>query len=270
MINFTKMQALGNDFVVINNLQGDISFKKEEIKKLANRNFGIGFDQMLIVEKSIKEDIDFKYIIFNADGKEVYQCGNGARCFAIYAKEKSLTKKNIIKVETKTKIMTLEIIAKNKVKIDMGEPIFTPELIPIRSKELKQKITILGLDFGVLSMGNPHAITICDDLINKDIKTIAKNIQKNELFPEGVNVGFMQIINKEEIILRVYERGSGETYACGSGACAAVVYGNSEGLLNNEVKVSLKGGNAIVRYDVDEKVLLTGPAEFVFEGSVDI
>jgi len=229
MIHFTKMQGLGNDFIVINNIKGDISLSSEEIKKLANRRFGIGFDQLLMIESTSKAKIDFKYIIFNADGLEASQCGNGARCFASYVVKKGLIKKNIIKVETKEKIMTLEIISNNIVKVNMGKPIFEAAMIPIATKELKQHYVIEGQNAGVLSMGNPHAVIICDEIINKDIKPISIKIQNNKFFPKSVNVGFMKIIAKNKIALRVYERGVGETLACGSGACAAVVYGKKWG-----------------------------------------
>ena len=269
MINFTKMQGLGNDFIVINNIDGDISLSVEEIRRLSDRRFGIGFDQLLMVESPSSNDVDFRYVIFNADGSEVSQCGNGARCFALYVRKKDLAFKNPITVETNSGKLTLTINKDDSVSVEMGEPNFTPSQIPFNAHEESISYDIEGFKIGALSIGNPHAIMVLDDLDSININAIASKIQKSNHFPEGVNVGFMQIINKNEIKLRVIERGVGETLACGSGACAAVVYGNKLGQLESKVLVHLSGGDASVEFD-GKKVYLSGPGEFVYEGSINL
>ena len=267
MINFTKMHGLGNDFVVMNNTDGDISLSIEEIRKLSDRHFGIGFDQLLMVESATSKDADFRYVIFNADGSEVSQCGNGARCFALYIQKKNLSYKNTLKVETKAGLLILYINNDNSVTVDMGVPTFEPLKIPLNFDKALSEYLVEGYKVGSLSIGNPHAILIQDEI--KDIQHIASKIQSSDAFPEGVNVGFMQIINREKINLRVVERGVGETLACGSGACAAVIYGVKSGILDSRVIVHLNGGDALVNFDGD-KVFLTGPGEFVYEGSVNL
>ena len=269
MINFTKMQGLGNDFIVINNIDGDISLSVEEIRRLSDRRFGIGFDQLLMVESPSSNDVDFRYVIFNADGSEVSQCGNGARCFALYVRKKDLAFKNPITVETNSGKLTLTINKDDSVSVEMGEPNFTPSQIPFNAHEESASYDIEGFKIGALSMGNPHAVLVLDDLDSNNINAIASKIQKSNHFPEGVNIGFMQIINNNEIKLRVIERGVGETLACGSGACAAVVYGNKLGLLGSKVLVHLSGGDATVEFD-GNKVYLSGPGEFVYEGSMNL
>jgi len=269
MINFTKMQGLGNDFIVIDNIDGDVSLSVEEIRKLSDRRFGIGFDQLLMVESSIKKEADFRYVIFNADGSEVGQCGNGARCFALYIRKKNLTNKNPISVETSAGIMVLKINRDNSVRVEMGKPKFISFDIPLNIKKLSTEYLLEEFRLGVLSIGNPHAVLIIDDLDSSNIETIGSKLQKSDYFPEGVNVGFMQILNRREIRLRVIERGAGETLACGSGACAAVIHGVMLGLLDSKVDVHLKGGDAVVEYD-GNNVYLSGPGEFVYEGSVNL
>ena len=267
MINFTKMHGLGNDFVVINNLDGDVCLSVEEIRQLADRRFGIGFDQLLMIESATSKSADFRYVIFNADGAEVSQCGNGARCFALYIHKKNLSYKNPLTVETNAGLLVLNINSDNTVKVDMGMPNFEPSKIPLNLNQLSSEYNVGGHMLGSLSIGNPHAILIQDEIDNID--GIASKIQSSELFPEGVNVGFMKIINKREIQLRVVERGVGETHACGSGACAAVIHGVRQGLLDSKVLVHLNGGDATVEFD-GEKVYLTGPGKFVYEGSVNL
>jgi len=267
MINFTKMHGLGNDFVVINNLDGDVCLSVEEIRQLADRRFGIGFDQLLMIESATSKDADFRYVIFNADGSEVNQCGNGARCFALYIHKKNLSYKNPLTVETNAGLLVLNINSDDTVKVDMGMPNFEPSKIPLNLNQLSSEYNVGGHMVGSLSIGNPHAILIQDEIDNID--GIASKIQSSELFPEGVNVGFMKIINKREIKLRVVERGVGETHACGSGACAAVIHGVRQGLLDSKVIVHLNGGDATVEFD-GEKVYLTGPGKFVYEGSVNL
>ena len=269
MINFTKMQGLGNDFIVIDNIDGNVSLSVEEIRKLSDRRFGIGFDQLLMVESPIKKEADFRYVIFNADGSEVSQCGNGARCFALYIRKNNLTNKNPISVETSTGIMILNINRDNSVRVEMGEPKFKSFDIPLDINKLSTEYSLEEFKLGVLSIGNPHAVLVVDDLESPNIETIGSKLQSSDYFPEGVNVGFMQILNKSEIRLRVIERGVGETLACGSGACAAVVHGVMLGLLDSKVDVHLKGGDAVVEYD-GNNVYLSGPGEFVYEGSVNL
>jgi diaminopimelate epimerase len=269
MINFTKMQGLGNDFIVIDNIDGNVSLSVEEIRKLSNRRFGIGFDQLLMVETPMKKEADFRYVIFNADGSEVGQCGNGARCFALYIRKKNLSNKNPISVETSAGIMILNINRDNSVRVEMGKPKFNSFDIPLDINKLSTEYSLEEFRLGVLSIGNPHAVLVVVDLDLPEIETIGSKLQNSDYFPESVNVGFMQIVNKSEIRLRVIERGVGETLACGSGACAAVIHGVMLGLLDSKVDVHLKGGNTVVEYD-GNNVYLSGPGEFVYEGSVNL
>ena len=269
-LKFTKMHGLGNDFIVINGLDNFFNKDLINIPKLANRYTGIGFDQLLIVESSQSVGIDFRYRIFNADGQEVQQCGNGARCFALYVFEKELTSKRKINVETLNGVLELTINNSSSVTVNMGEPEFMPSKIPANFDNSHKKYSINGKEIGVLSMGNPHAVIISDDIENLQIEEIAKDIQNSGYFPEGVNVGFMQINSPNNISLRVYERGVGETKACGTGACAAVVYGVENDLLAKKVCVSLPGGGLDINYEKGSEVFMTGPAEFVFEGSIEV
>jgi len=269
-INFTKMHGLGNDFIVINNLNEVFNENSINIPKLANRRTGIGFDQLLIVESSKKVGFDFKYRIFNADGQEVQQCGNGARCFALYVFEKKLTNKKILNVETLNGDIELTINNDSTVIVNMGKPEFEPSKIPANFNNQHKKYSINDIELGILSMGNPHAVILANNIANLEIDKTAKDIQNSGYFPEGVNVGFMQINSDSNISLRVFERGVGETQACGTGACAAVVFGVENDLLANKVLVSLPGGDLDINYDKGSNVLMTGPAQFVFEGSIEI
>jgi len=269
-LNFTKMQGLGNDFIVINSLDNSFNENLINIPKLANRHTGIGFDQLLIVESSETPDIDFRYRIFNADGQEVQQCGNGARCFALYVFEKKLTSKRKLNVETLNGILELIINDASSVSVNMGKPEFVPSKIPANLDNQHKKYSINDTEMGVLSMGNPHAVILANNIENIEIDKIAKDIQNSGYFPESVNVGFMQINSDSNISLRVFERGVGETQACGTGACAAVVFGVENDLLDNKVRVSLPGGNLEISYEKGSDVLMTGPAQFVFEGSVEV
>ena len=268
--NFTKMHGLGNDFIVIENLDNSFNENLVNISQLANRHFGIGFDQLLIVEPSIKQEMDFKYRIFNADGQEVQQCGNGARCFALYVFEKKLTSKKKLKVETLNGDIELVINSSSSVTVNMGTPEFKLSKIPANFDSQDKKYIVDGKEIGVLSMGNPHAVILANNIEHLEIHKTAKDIQNSGHFPEGVNVGFMQINSPSNISLRVYERGVGETQACGTGACAAVVYGVENDLLENKVCVSLTGGDLDINYEKGSDVFMTGPAEFVFEGSIEI
>lgn len=268
-IQFTKMHGLGNDFMVVDNTDGNINFSAETIVKLSDRHFSVGFDQLLVVESSTLPEVDFRYIIYNADGLEVEQCGNGARCFARFVTENSLTTSNPIIVQTHSRVMVLKINTDNTVSVNMGEPSFNPTDIPLIADHTQATYQIEDLEMGILSMGNPHCILIVENISNIDIATIAPKIQQSEQLPNQANIGFMQIINRGEINLRVYERGAGETLACGSGACAAVVHGINQGLLDNSVVAHLTGGDALIEYNQKE-VVLSGPAEFVFKGEIEI
>jgi diaminopimelate epimerase len=269
LINFTKMQGLGNDFMVLDNTQNTINLDVEQIVRLSNRHFGVGFVQLLLVELCTSAGVDFSYRIYNADGSEVAQCGNGARCFARFVHAKGLTHKRSIVVQTRTSTMTLTLNADDSVRVNMGKPVFEPEQIVLNLPR-QTSYQINNVEAGILSMGNPHCVLIVEDLEGLNIAQIAQQIQQNPVLPNGANVGFMQILNKNEIILRVYERGAGETLACGSGACAAVVYGVELGLLDNRVVVHLNGGDAIIEYEIGRSVFLSGSAEFVFEGQIEL
>lgn len=272
-VHFSKMHGLGNDFVVIDNITQNVFFSKEKIIALANRNFGIGFDQLLLVEPPYDPEQDFHYRIFNADGSEVSQCGNGARCFARFVKSKGLINRNKISVSTKSGRMILYLEKDGNVTVNMGKPVFTPEQIPFSAnKEEKTYILRIGdktYFCGVVSMGNPHCVLEVDDIDNIDIEEIGALIGQHERFAEGVNVGFMQIINKHEIKLRVYERGAGETLACGSGACAAVAIGQIQKKLGQDVKVTLLGGELKIRWQGGDSMLkMTGPAAHIYDGQL--
>ena len=269
MIYFTKMQGLGNDFIIINNIEGDISLSIEEIRQLSDRRFGIGFDQLLMVESATTKGVDFRYVIFNADGSEVNQCGNGARCFALYLQKKDLTNQNSITVETNLGKLVLTINQDKSVRVEMGKPNFIPSEIPFIIESQAIEYSLEGQNMGVLSIRNPHAVINLQNIDGEDIKEIATKLQNSNYFPEGVNVGFMQILNRNAINLRVIERGVGETLACGSGACAAVIHGIQLGLLEDKVKVNLKGGDALVEFYGDS-VYLSGPGEFVYEGQLNL
>ena len=269
MINFTKMQGLGNDFIVIDNIEGNVCLSTEEIRQLSDRRLGIGFDQLLMVESANTRDVDFRYVIFNADGSEVSQCGNGARCFALYLQKKELTNKNTITVETNSGNMVLTINRDKSVRVEMGKPNFIPSEIPFITQAQAIEYSLKDQKMGVLSIRNPHAVIILEDIDGENIEAIATRLQNSDYFPESVNVGFMQILSRNEINLRVIERGVGETLACGSGACAAVIHGIQLGLLENEVEVQLKGGSAFVEYNGDS-AYLSGPGEFVYEGAVNL
>ena len=269
-LNFTKMHGLGNDFIVINNLNDVFNESSIDIPELANRHTGIGFDQLLVVESSARADIDFKYRIFNADGQEVQQCGNGARCFALYVFEKKLTSKRKLNVETLNGDIELIINDASSVTVNMGEPEFLPSKIPANFDNQHKKYLINDTEMGILSMGNPHAVILANNIANLEIDKIAEDIQNSGYFPEGVNVGFMQINSPNNISLRVFERGVGETQACGTGACAAVVFGVENDLLDNKVRVTLPGGDLDINYEEGSDVFMTGPAEFVFEGSIEV
>ncbi|GAC20027.1 diaminopimelate epimerase [Paraglaciecola arctica] len=274
-IQFSKMHGLGNDFVVIDNVTQNVFFSKEKIQQLSDRNFGIGFDQLLMVEPPYDPDQDFHYRIFNADGTEVSQCGNGARCFARFVKMKGLTNRNKIVVSTKAGRMVLYLEKDGQVTVNMGVPEFEPSLIPIKANK-REKIYILRAQeqtffCGAVSMGNPHCVLLVDDVQTADVATMGPLLEKHERFSEGANVGFMQIINHSHIKLRVYERGAGETLACGSGACAAVAVGQLQNRLSKDVRVDLPGGSLKIRWQGNGNELkMTGAAEHIFDGYINL
>ena len=286
-LRFTKMHGAGNDFIVLNGIDQDLSsITKEEWRQLAHRQFGIGADQILLIEKATRPDADFRYRIFNADGGEVEQCGNGSRCFVRYVLDKKLSSKNPLRVEVAHTVLTLEALPDSQVQVDMGAPIFEHERIPFLAENLVSKIefheTLYALPIGsnpgghddwigVLSMGNPHAVQVVMDVDSAPVTTEGPRIEKHPAFPRRVNAGYIQVLNRNAIKLRVYERGAGETLACGTGACAAVVSGIRRGLLDSPVSVRTRGGELTiawpgVRDGVAQSVIMTGPATTVFEG----
>jgi diaminopimelate epimerase len=275
LLNFTKMQGAGNDFVVIDGFSAPISLTSAQIKKIANRNFGVGCDQLLIVEKTSLANVDFKYRIFNADGGEVEQCGNGARCFVRFVVERGLTKKREISVETASGLIVLTLQNDNQVTVNMGAPIFEPAKIPFiadtRQSQYLLKLRQENVSICAVSMGNPHAVTLVDNVETADVAELGPQIEAHVNFPQRVNAGFMQIMNPHEIKLRVYERGAGETLACGTGACAAAVSGIQNGLLQSPVLVHARGGKLQITWaGGSAPVMMTGDAEIVFEGQMDI
>lgn len=274
-LKFTKMHGLGNDFIVIDGINQTFRPTTEQAQWLADRHFGVGCDQILIVEQSNQPNVDFKYRIMNADGSEVSQCGNGARCFARFVRRQGLSKQNKITVETNAGIMEFEIQADEQVTVNMGVPKFSPEDIPLLAdKESLRYSTLIKnkpLEFAAVSLGNPHAVLLVDDVDNAAVESIGSVLESHELFPQRANVGFLQIITENHGKLRVFERGSGETLACGSGACAAAVVAQRWGLLTQNVVISLPGGDLKIQWHGEgTPVLMTGPAEFVFEGEVNI
>jgi diaminopimelate epimerase len=269
------MQGAGNDFVVVNGLTEKIALTPEQIRYIADRHFGIGCDQLLMVERPASPSADFRYRIFNADGNEVEQCGNGARCFLRYLRDQGLTSKSEIIAETLAGEITLRFKADDRVAVDMGRPRFEPREVPFDAPE-RANVYDLVIDGAtvpimVLSMGNPHAVQIVSDITTAPVVTQGSRIESHPRFPKHVNAGYMQIIDRSHIRLRVYERGAGETLACGSGACAAVVAGRVNGLLDECVDVALPGGDLKVCWQGKEQaVWLTGPAETVFEGNIEL
>jgi len=274
-ISFTKMHGLGNDFIVVNNLDGSMRFEAEKIRQLSDRNFGIGFDQMLVVEQPQSELVEFNYRIFNADGEEVEHCGNGARCFAIYVRDKGLTDNRVIKVGTCAGNIALRIEDDSQVTVSMGVPEFEPAAIPFLATQREETyfIDVEGetVAVGVVAIGNPHAVLLVDDVDQAPVERLGPLIEKHERFPNRVNVGFLQIINPSKARLRVFERGVGETRACGTGACAALVIANQKKLLDKTAVVTLPGGDLDISWSgPDHNVEMTGPCTTVFEGQTEM
>jgi diaminopimelate epimerase len=274
-INFTKMHGLGNDFVVIDAVNQSVALSPEQLRFIANRNFGVGCDQILLVEKPVSADADFRYRIFNADGSEVAQCGNGARCFARFVRDKNLTSKDEIRVDTGSGQLVLRCREDNLITVNMGVPRHSPEQIPLQAEQESKFYTVIvnGVEkaFGAVSMGNPHAVLHVNDVEHAPVKTLGEALESHPFFPERANIGFMQVIDRQHIRLRVFERGTGETLACGSGACAAVVIGVEQHLLDNDVTVQLPGGDLQISWQGrGAPVYMTGPAVSVFDGTLDI
>ncbi|MBE0510159.1 MAG: diaminopimelate epimerase [Chromatiales bacterium] len=273
-IKFSKMHGLGNDFVVIDALRQQLQLSPERIRQLADRRFGIGCDQLLLVEAANRAGVDFRYRIFNADGGEVQQCGNGARCFARFVREQGLSDKDSIVVETASGVITLYHEPDELVRVNMGVPNFAPASLPMRAEteQPSYELTMDGktLRFGAVSMGNPHLVLLVEDLAHAPVAEWGPLLEAHPLFPERVNVGFMQPVGRNQIRLRVYERGAAETLACGTGACAAVAVGRRWGLLDEQVTVSLPGGELAIRWAGEGQPLwMIGPATTVFEGVIE-
>ncbi len=274
-LRFTKMHGLGNDFVVLDATRAPVALSANDIRFLANRHFGVGCDQVLLVEPPQHPDADFRYRIFNADGGEVEQCGNGVRCFARYVREHGLTAKNEIVVETAAGLVRPRIEGNGEVTVDMGLPRWAPAEVPFVAETAASRYDLIVgervITVGVASMGNPHAVTVVDSVARAPVAELGPLIEHHARFPQRVNAGFMEIVNRRHIRLRVYERGTGETLACGTGACAAVVVGRRQGLLESEVAVDLPGGRLRIRWEADDQpVWMTGPAAQVFEGEVTL
>lgn len=299
--SFTKMHGLGNDFVVIDTISQTVSLTPDAITKLADRHLGVGFDQLLLVESSDDEWADFRYRIFNADGSEVEQCGNGARCFARFVYDQGLTQKTAIPVITSSGRIVLHLQDNGDVLVDMGLPIFEPQRIPfahttqqltytlvldeqspLNDNDTTAALTLAEADvkegrinvtLSAVSMGNPHAVLLVNDIDSAPVDLVGSIIERHNNFPERVNVGFMQVIDRSHIKLRVFERGVGETQACGTGACAAAVSGIRRGLLDNDVQVDLLGGRLAISWQNtinEQQVMMTGPAETVFTGQITL
>jgi len=270
-LKFTKMQGLGNDFVLLDGVRQQIDLAPAQIARLADRHFGVGCDQVLIVERPSRPDVDFRYRIFNADGGEVEQCGNGARCFVHFVRDQGLTAKRTIRVETRGGIIEPALEADGQVRVDMGVPRFESADIPFVGDggAVTHSVDVAGarLTISALSMGNPHAVQVVPDVESAPVAVQGPLLERHPRFPRGVNAGYMQVVDRANIRLRVWERGAGETLACGTGACAAVVAGVRRGLLDPTVRVRTRGGELTIRWDGQgEPVLMTGPAQTVFDG----
>jgi diaminopimelate epimerase len=274
-LEFTKMHGLGNDFVVIDATRQPFTLSTEQIRHIADRRRGVGCDQLLVVEPSDQENADFRYRIFNADGGEVEQCGNGARCFALYVRAKGLTDKQEISVATNNGMLHLSVDDLDQVRVNMGVPVLDPEKIPFDANAYATQYAInmdgKTIEFGAVSMGNPHAVLDVPAVEHAHVDTLGPAIETHPRFPKRVNVGFMQVVNPKRIRLRVWERGAGETQACGSGACAAVVVGRLQKTLDETVTVELTGGELVVSWaGKQQPVYMTGPASLVFDGTITV
>lgn len=274
-MQFSKMHGLGNDFMVVDAVTQNVYFSPELIRRLADRHLGVGFDQLLVVEPPYDPDLDFHYRIFNADGSEVSQCGNGARCFARFVRLKGLTNKRDIRVSTANGRMVLTVTDNDMVIVDMGQPQFDPAVVPFRAVKAEKTYIMRAAEntvlCGVVSMGNPHCVLQVENIDQAPVETLGPVLESHERFPERANIGFMQVVNPQHIRLRVYERGAGETQACGSGACAAVAVGIQQGVLGAKVRVDLPGGRLDIAWEGEGKPLfMTGPAAHVYDGFIHL
>lgn len=281
-LKFTKMHGAGNDFVVIDGISQTIDFTPEQWRALADRHFGVGADQLLLVERSSMPGVDFRYRIFNADGGEVEHCGNGARCFVKFVRDTGLTDKQTVRVEVQQGVITLTMREDGQVSVDMGAPILTPSDVPFDAAGLEGRRegddTLWPLDvagkttwISVVSMGNPHAVQVVDNVDTAPVETDGPLVERHPRFPRRVNAGFLQVVSEHEARLRVYERGAGETLACGTGACAAAVAGIRRGLLKAPVAIETHGGTLTIDWDgASGPVIMTGPAATVFEGTIEV
>lgn len=275
LLRFTKMHGAGNDFVVLDGVRQKIGLSPEQLRLLADRHFGVGCDQVLLVEKAQRREADFRYRIFNADGGEVEQCGNGARCFVRFVHDQELTEKREIVVETQCGLISPRLEEDGRVTVDMGAPVFDAALIPFDggSGAVSEPLDVSAnvLEISALSMGNPHAVQVVADIERAPVAELGPLIEHHPRFPNRVNAGFMQVMDRTHIRLRVYERGSGETLSCGTGACAAVVTGIRRGLLDSPVSVATRGGQLTIAWGgMGTSVLMTGPAISVFEGEISL
>ena len=275
MLRFTKMHGLGNDFVMIDAVSQTVALTPEQVRRLADRRFGVGCDQLLLVEKATRADSDFRYRIFNADGGEVEQCGNGARCFARFVRDRGLTAKDELAVETLAGVIYPKIEPDGTVTVNMGVPRFEPRDVPFEASA-RQPVYDLDVDGAavpvtVLSMGNPHAVQVVENVERAPVTTQGPKIEHHPRFPKRVNAVYLQVLDRGHIHVRVWERGAGETLACGTGACAAVVTGRLRGLLDERVEVRVRGGTLLISWRGEgEPVWMTGPAVTVFEGEIDL
>ncbi len=273
ILRFTKMHGLGNDFMVVDAISQPFRLNPDIIRELANRNFGIGFDQLLVVEPPGLPDVDFRYRIFNADGSEVEQCGNGARCFARFVRDQRLTNKKVIRVQTAKGVIELRVGRDGMVMVNMGVPELNPPAIPFAADRRKDVYTVdvdgQTVELSAVSMGNPHGVMVVEDVEQAPVETLGPRLERHPRFPARANIGFLQILDRKHARLRVFERGSGETLACGSGACAAVVAGCLRGLLDSRVEVELRGGKLVIEWQGEgSPVMMEGPAASVFEGQL--
>jgi diaminopimelate epimerase len=283
-LQFTKMHGQGNDFVVFDAVRQAVDLSREQVRAIADRHFGIGCDQLLVVEKARAAENDFRYRIWNADGGEVEQCGNGARCFARFVRDQGLTTRDEIRVETASGVIVPRIEANGQVTVDMGAPRFEPREVPFKANERQPTYSLhVGgdtIEVSVLSMGNPHAVQLVENVDTAPVVAQGPLIENHEAFPNRVNAGYMQVMSRRHIRLRVWERGAGETLACGTGACAAVVAGIQRGLLDREVRVTTRGGDLLIRWSApgggeapsesNNAVMMTGDAVRVFDGEIAI
>ena len=275
LLKFTKMQGAGNDFVVIDAVNQQVTLSADRIRRIADRHFGVGCDQLLLIERPRTPGTDFYYRIFNADGGEVQHCGNGARCFLRYVRDHAFTDKTQIKVETLSGVIVPKLESDGQVTVDMGAPEFEPARIPFlapqRALTYRIEVGRESVELGALSMGNPHAVQVVASVEQAPVSTQGPLIERHPRFPQRTNAGYMEIVSRHQIKLRVYERGAGETLACGTGACAAVVSGMERGLLDSPVEVLTHGGSLTIAWaGAGSPVMMTGPAEPVFEGTIEI